>query len=144
MASLETKAKLGAIRDYFARCPYLKNGALNVDYLDASQTVQYSINTSMTADPIEKRYVDGGKVKVFPFTFQSSDIYSEDVANQLDTNLFYDNLIRWIELNNEAGILPDIDGAIELVTKNDGYLFNTDSQTARYQLDCELRYYEGY
>ena len=49
------KNKIEAIRNYFMKCPILKDGALNIDYL-GSEAVQYSIETMISSNPIVKQY----------------------------------------------------------------------------------------
>ena len=55
-----------AVRDYFMDCPLLKNGALNIDYLEG-RSIGYSINTEMNANQVLRSYCDGGKLMQYPF-----------------------------------------------------------------------------
>lgn len=135
--------KIYHIRKYFEQCPFLKDGALNVDYLTTNDKVQYTIDTVMGSNPVVKQYMDGGQLRSYPFTFASSEIRSQDVIDQLNANAFYDRLVQWIETNNMIGVLPKVEGAQQIKLLTDGYMFNEDSTSGVYQLQCELIYYKG-
>lgn len=133
------KNKIEAIRDYFMKCPILKDGALNIDYL-GSEAVQYSIETMISSNPIVKQYTDGSSLRQYPFSFMSTEIYSQDVIDQLGTCGFYEELEQWIEENNKVGDLPEIEGIQRLEVIAPGYLFNADQTVARYQIQCRILY----
>lgn len=133
------KNKIEAIRDYFMKCPILKEGSLNIDYL-GSEAVQYSIETMISGNPIVKQYTDGSSLRQYPFSFMSTEIYSQDVIDQLGTCGFYEELEQWIEENNKAGDLPEVEGIQQLEVIAPGYLFNADQTIARYQIQCRILY----
>lgn len=133
------KNKIEAIRDYFMKCPILKEGSLNIDYL-GSEAVQYSIETMISGNPIVKQYADGSSLRQYPFSFMSTEIYSQDVIDQLGTCGFYEELEQWIDENNKVGDLPEVEGIQQLEVIAPGYLFNADQTIARYQIQCRILY----
>lgn len=52
----------------------LNGGKINIDFLGAKP--EYSIDP-LPADPVLKRYVDGGQVRQFQFAFTSKDPLTE-------------------------------------------------------------------
>lgn len=126
------------------KCPLLKDGALNIDYLNDNDKVQYSINTEIINNPVLSQYIDGGKLKVYPFSFCSSEIKSQDVVDQIEASSFYEKLESWIEENNKNHVLPEIDGSQYITVLSPGYMFNEEQTSATYQIQLQLVYYEGY
>ena len=136
------KPLIECVRDYIMEYPDLKDGCLLVDFL-GDQAIEYSVET-VPCNPMFKQYTDGGCMKQFLFLFASREFYSADVNQCIENLSFYENFESWIRANNLAGLLPDLDGrtpvAIEVLT--DGYAFDADSSTARYQIQLRLLYYE--
>lgn len=136
----ENKSIISGIRDYILTCPFLKDGRVNVDYLGAKAT-EYSIDP-LPCNPVIKQYTDGGSQRQYQFAFTSKEYYDPSGMQNIDNSGFYEKFGDWIEGNNKSGILPEIDGRdpikVELLTC--GYLFDTDPETARYQIQCRLIY----
>ena len=66
-----------AVRDFWNACPLLdENNPLNVDYLDDIKG--YSIDV-LPSTPYYKRYVDGGGIRQFLYTFTSKQAYDGDM-----------------------------------------------------------------
>ena len=128
-----------AVRDYFMNCPLLKNGALNIDYLNG-QSIEYSINTEVNANQVVKAYTDGGKLLQYPFSFMSAEIRSQDVLDQIQACGFYEDLQAWIEEQNDSGNLPEIVGIQSIEVKMPGCIISADSEVAFYQIQCRLTY----
>lgn len=133
---------LEAIRTYFLDCPLLEDGCFNVDYLGSD--AGYSID-STPCDPIIKKYVDGGAQKQFMFLFRSREAWGNDTINNIENNGFYEQLSDWIESNNEKGCFPVLEGKkspskMEVLTS--GYLMVVTEDTAIYQIQLRLIYYE--
>ena len=128
-----------AVRDYFMDCPLLKDGVLNIDYLEG-KTIGYSINTEMNANQVLRSYCDGGKLMQYPFSFMSAEIRSQDVLDQIQACGFYEDLQEWIEKQNEIGNLPNIEGIQSIEVKMPGCIVSADSEVAFYQIQCRLTY----
>lgn len=132
-----------SIRNYIMDCPDLKDGCLLVDFL-GDKAVEYTIEP-IPCDPVVKKYTDGSCIKQFLFIFASREYFSEDVNLCLDNLGFYEKFEAWIELQNDEGIFPELDGerepfSLEIVTK--GYAFSAEADTARYQIQLRLLYEE--
>lgn len=129
-----------SIREWFIQCPLLdENYPLGVDYLPDVRS--YSIDTLPTT-PVYKKYVDGGKLYQYDFTFTSKESFDGDTRTMIDNSEFYRSLSEWVETMSREGSLPNIDGHhscwIEETTH--GYLFTADTDLARYQAQFKLIY----
>lgn len=133
---------LESIRNYFCACPLLKEGALNVDYLDNG--FNYNID-SIPTNPILQKYADGGAKKQFTFIFQSREAWGNDTLSNLDNNGFYEQLGEWIEKNNKNKFLPTMEEGkipfkVQLLTC--GYLMSNTADSGIYQIQARLIYLE--
>ncbi len=129
-----------SVRRFFEECPLLEGGRINVNYL-GSRGGEFSIEC-VPAEPVVKRYVDGGCVRQYVFLFASREYYDCDELESMNTALFYEELSRWIEEKNKRGELPEIDGgrAESLEAETMGYLYSVRGNTARFQIQCRLKY----
>lgn len=136
------KPLIECVRDYIMEYPDLKDGCLLVDFL-GDRAIEYSVE-AVPGNPVFRQYTDGGCMKQFLFIFASREFYSADVNQCIENLSFYENFENWIRANNQAGVLPDLDGrtpvAMEVLTG--GYAFDADSSTARYQMQLRLLYEE--
>lgn len=132
------------LRDYFSECPLLKDGVLNFDYLGI-EPVKYTIETVPT-EPIFKRYVDGSTIRQYPFVFASRESFGADVWGNIDTSDFYEKLATWVENQSNLGNLPqfedDFRESLSLEVTSSGYVFQEDTDNARYQIQLKLMYYQ--
>lgn len=132
------------LRDYFAECPLLKDGSFHFDYLGI-EPVQYTIETVPT-EPIFKKYVDGSTIRQYPFVFASRESFGSDVWGNIDTAEFYEDLATWVEIQSNTGNLPEFDSeyrySISLEVTSSGYVFEEDTDNARYQIQLSLKYYQ--
>lgn len=134
-----------AIRDYIAACPLLHEGAIvGVDRLVA-QGVAYTIDTT-PCEPVVRQYVDGGSMRQFLFVFASREAYGTKVLENLRNSGFYEDFAEWIEHNDVQGILPDL-GAdrhpYKIEITSSGYAYDTGDDTARYQMQLRMLYYQA-
>lgn len=136
-----------SIRTYVLGCGMLKKGAMHVSYLGSKPT-NYSIDVLPCA-PVVTKYTDGGSLRQFQFAFTSREHYTSDDRDMIENSGFYEDLSDWFEVKSEAGELPKISDTrkspqrIEVMTS--GYLFDSDEDVARYQIQCRLLYLqEGY
>jgi len=136
----ENKSMIESIRDYFLKCPILKDGHLYVDYLDDT-TTDYSIDP-LVCSPIVKKYSDGGSLRRYQFDFMSSEVYSQSEIENIQNSGFYESLAEWIEIQNKSNNLPAFPGveveSIEVLSP--GCLFDADGTVARYQIQMEIQY----
>lgn len=126
---------IDSIRTYMITCPYLDDErVINVDYL--TNELSYSIEP-IPSDPYVKRFVDGGGIKQFQFAFTSKESY--DASETIGINQFYEQFSEWIELQNDLGIYP-FTGCTGIEIMTSGYLFDSESANARYQIQLRVLY----
>lgn len=134
------KPIIQCIREFVMQFPELKDGCLLVDYL-GEQAIEYAVE-AVPCEPIFKRYTDGGCLKQFLFLFASREFYSADVNQCIENSAFYEHFENWIYQQNLSGQLPDLDGrtpfSMEVLTG--GYVFDTDPDSARYQIQLRIIY----
>lgn len=132
-----------SLYDYFAACPLLGDGKINVDYLPET-AVEYTID-AITGDPIIKRYARGAAVKQYLFAFGSRQYYGSNAVQNIANSGFYEDFAAWLAAQNKARKFPVLPaGCIprRIEAQTSGYLFGADTQTARYQIQCRLIYYQ--
>lgn len=138
-----------SIRNYIMQYPNLKEFDnildIYVDYSKDSEATTYTIEEGVTDNPIKKRYTDGSTIREFLFVFLSVEFYGSEAQQNIDNLGFFEEFSQWLEYNTDNGILPIMaEGkearSIEALTN--GYLFNnaTNGETARYQIQCKLKY----
>ncbi len=131
-----------AVREYLAACPLLAGGKLNVDFLPA-EAASYSIE-AVPVDPVVKRYIDGSELRRCAFVLATRAYYGEQIRSQLDNLAFFEQFGDWLDAQDRAGQLPVLDApctASRLRVTSSGYAFAPDTDTARYQIQCQLEYY---
>lgn len=138
---MANKLIIESLRDYFLPCDLLKGGRLNIDYLGDNR--EFSIDP-LPADPIIKRYVDGGTVRQFQFAFTSKDRFDGDARTGIENSGFCQQLTEWVEKNNNSKALPVMTDnnhtPVMVEIMSSGYLFDMDADYARYQIQCRLIY----
>lgn len=132
-----------SVRDYILNFPELEDGYLRVDYLGA-KPIEYTVE-AVPSEPVYKKYTDGGTVKQFIFIFASRECFSADINQCIENLNFYEKFADWIEENNYNEIYPQLDDGktavgIEVLTQ--GYAFDADETSARYQIQLQLLYEE--
>lgn len=130
-----------AIRDYFIQnfSELNPNGRVGVDYLgDEPET--YSIDSDVGGDPWAVRYVDGGGIRQYGFTLTSREYYGSDSNKNTENLKFYEYISNRIEELNDVGIVPDVQGAYMVEVLTTGYLFSSQDDRARYQIQLKLKY----
>lgn len=134
-----------SLRDYISQCPYLYefNKGINVDYLDNDSTT-YSIE-EVPCEPIIKRYINCDTKRQYDFIFASRESYGADVLQNIENSGFYEDFSRWIEEESSKGNLPILEGnreSLEIKVSTTGYAFQTDDNSARYQIQLKLIYFQ--
>lgn len=127
---------------WFADCEVLEADAdLKVEYL-AADAKQYSIET-VPCKTIINQYADGSAECQYLFIFASRELYSEDEELNMLNLEFYERLEEWIaeqNINNRLPELPENCTAQSVQVLSSGYVMNNDTKTARYQIQCQLKY----
>ena len=67
-----------------------------------------------------------------------------DARTGIENNGLCQRITEWVENNNLNGVLPEMSGSkhnpISVGVMASGYLFDMDSDYARYQIQCRLVY----
>ncbi len=138
---MEEKVMIDEVRDYFIKCPYLKEYAeLNIEYL-VDKTNVGSINENTGYNPILKNFLYGSE-RQFLFTFDSKLKWNEDIQNNIDNSKIFENIRNWLEKNNKEKIFPNIKGIYEIGATTNGYIFATNANEAIYRIQCYLNYFK--
>lgn len=134
-----SKPIIESVRNYILTCDFLKDGKVNVDYLP--DEMAYSIEP-IGGNPIYKKYADGTCLKQFLFAFMSVEAYDGDARTAIAASGFYQFFEEWIEENNMKEVLPDLEGhtSVRIDVLQSGYLFSTEADLGRYQIQCRLVY----
>ena len=135
----EVKPIIESIRDYILTCDFLKDGKVNIDYLP--DEMAYSIEP-IGGDPIYKKYIDGGCLRQFQFALMSVEAYDGDARTGIANSGFYQFFEEWIERNNRNDVFPELQGhtPIRIDIMQSGYLFSTEADLGRYQIQLRLIY----
>ena len=63
----------------------------------------------------------------------------------IENSGFYEGFSRWIEEESSKGNLPILEGnreSLEIKVSTTGYAFQTDDNSARYQIQLKLIYFQ--
>ena len=116
---------------WFADCDVLEvDNDLNVDYL-GEDPEQYSIEV-VPCKTVLKQYIDGSAKCQYLFIFASRENYSPDESINMANLEFYERLQEWIA---EQDLTP-----LSVKVLSSGYAIDNDTKTARYQIQCQLKY----
>lgn len=139
MPTINQDSVIQSLRDYFLQCGLLRGGEFNIDYLPNGRA--YSL-APLPSDPVYKQYVDGGKIYQFQYSFTSKEAYDGDARTMIDNSYFYQQLSDWVEYQNDQEILPKLEGrtAVSNTLMSSYYLFDSDADLARYQIQLRLLY----
>lgn len=142
---------LNSIRDFILTCPLLVASDVDdyihvrVDY-SAEETVTYNIS-EVPCEPIIKTYIDNSTDRQYLFNFSSVQHYNIDADINLSNNAFYADFMKWLETQAKLGNVPILEEGQEsekLEALSQPYLMSTaeDGQSARYNIQCKLTYYQ--
>lgn len=132
-----------AVRKYLEGCPLLNGGKLNVDFLP-EEAATYSVDV-VPVKPVVKAYLDGSSKRQFLFVFATRAYYGDHIRQQLDNLCLFENFEEWVDKQNHARNFPDLgDGRTvqKMEVTTSGYVFAPDTDTARYQIQCKLSYFQ--
>lgn len=128
--------------NWFQGCELLSTEApINVDMLE-EDAGNYCLEV-VPCNPIISRYADGSSKNQYLFNFASREYYSSDEVNNMKNLEFYEDLQEWIAEQNINDRLPDLpEGctAQSIEVQTSGYVMDNDTKTARYQIQCRLKY----
>ena len=131
------------IKAFIKTCPALIDNDVNINYLDENESSGAIENVS--AEPIIKNYTDGGALKQFLFTVALREKYGQNVADNAAATEKLEQLSDWIYEQDRLGILPSFSGnknSVSLEVIKTSWVDEKQSDTAKYQLQCRLVYYQ--
>jgi hypothetical protein len=135
---------IDGVRAWLKTYEGLADGRLSVDFLP-EEAKSYSVDTVPTTE-IVKRYLDGSSIRQFLFCVSSREFYSDNIAQNVDNQAFYEGLAAWLERKSKLWQFPNIGTgrtvrSIEI--SSTAYPFVVDEHgTARYQLQLKLTYFQ--
>lgn len=135
---------IDGVRAWLKTYEGLADGQLSVDFLP-EEAKSYSVDTVPTTE-IVKRYLDGSSIRQYLFCVSSREFYSDNIAQNVDNQAFYEGLAAWLERKSKLRQFPNIGTgrtvrSIEI--SSTAYPFVVDEHgTARYQLQLKLTYFQ--
>lgn len=133
-----------SVRTFIEKCPLLKEGRVNVDYL-GKEPWEYTIDGVPVSTTV-KQYTDGARLRRYEFVFGSREYYGTDMPERIENSAFYEDFSAWLDEMSINGQLPDLGEnkwAQSIEAVSGGYIMDTDGKYARYQIQCRMIYYEG-
>lgn len=133
-----------SIRKYMAKCPLLDGGSINIDFLSSSN-IEYTIET-VPCEPVIKYFIGGSSLRQYEFILASRQAFGSDVWQNLANSDFYEKFADWIDSQNYNENFPDLESqyrtpqSVEVTSS--GYVFELDTDNARYQIQLRLTYYQ--
>ncbi len=132
-----------AIRTYFAACPILPQGPLEVDFLGA-EPGSFAILPQGGGGCL-RRYADGSGLFAYDFAFAARVDGAAGTQEALRRNAFFRELATWIARENALGNLPHLPGTCvpqTLTVTRLGHPAEAGDRQARYEMTCRLTYYQ--
>lgn len=116
--------------------------SINADFL-GDEIGNFSLDKIPTESVIEKD-ITGGALYRDIFSLRSRNIYSSDYMKNLESIGFFEKFENLIELKNEEGILPDIEGIESIECLSAGALENVDpsQKTSIFEIEIRITYYK--
>lgn len=120
------------------------DGRLDVDFL-GEEADTYSLD-SIPSEEVIKRYHDGSTRKQFLFAVASRRLYDQNIAQNIESLQFFEDLTAWVEAKARARELPEMGEnrqAQKIVVTSTAYPFIvSEDGKARYQIQMRLEYYQ--
>lgn len=135
-------AKLGEYLETILEELNSKYKRINADFLGIDVN-NYSLDKIPTASIVEP-YITGGGLYRDVFSFKSKKPYSSDRLSNLKNIGFFESFQKIIFSNNDEGILPKIDGIINIECLNQGTFNYADEsmKTAVFDIQIQIEYEE--
>lgn len=131
-----------AVNTFISTCSLLSGDVLNIDFLPP-EAASYSVDV-VPVNPVVKQYMSGSQ-RQFLFVLSTRSYYGAHIRQQLDNLGFFEGFSDWIDAQNKARKYPNMGAdrvGQKLEVTTSGYVFAPDTDTARYQIQCRLSYYQ--
>lgn len=128
-----------AVQKFLRKCPYTDGCEININYL-SPEPRSFAVD-AVAAEPIVRRYADGGAVKQFCFAIACRDAYDADADGNAETAELMEKTAEWIEEQDKNGNYPDIaDIPVGMEVTELPALENTAGYSARTSMKVRLLY----
>ena len=135
------KSKMELIKDFFEGCPLLQNGRIVADYL-GSDINDYSIIQS-PVNPVVTKYRGGGSLRQIAFDFAVQAPISSRNIDNLANSKFGEDLINWIEEQDDNRNLPKISNVQHIQCTSPSYILQRTNTQAIYLIQMNCTYYQA-
>lgn len=135
------KSKMELIKDFFEGCPLLQNGRIVADYL-GSDINDYSIIQS----PIIQLLLnieDVASLRQISFCFVVQAPISSRNIDNLANSKFGEDLINWIEEQDDNRNLPKISNIQHIQCTSPSYILQRTNTQAIYLIQMNCTYYQA-
>ena len=110
-------------------------------YMLSNDIDNYSLDKVPTDNEIEE-WIIGTSVNRDVYSFRSRNNYSQDTIKNLLNVGFFEKFESIIKLNNNEGILPNIDGIESIECLNCGTMINAQAHTSEFEIQLQITYRE--
>lgn len=139
---MEEKLRVEALKEYLLKILETVTEDLNVNFIDTSNVGDYSI-IRLPVQPEVEKWIVPISVNQEVYNIESVKLYSQDEVSNLSNIGFFENLENKIKTNNIKKDLPKIDGIESIKCLNCGSLQSTNTNTAVFSIQIEIKYREG-
>ena len=115
-----------------------RNYQINADML-SNKIDDYSLD-KIPMDSEVEMWIIGNTINQDTFSFRSRKAYSQDTINNLSNIGFFEQFESTIKSNNEAGVLPDIEGIESIECLNCGTMIINETNTAVFDIQIRITY----
>ena len=137
---MEEKSYMQLIGEFIETCPYLKNGKVNLDYIEEKEQ-SYSIDET-PVNPVLANFRDGGRRLQIQFDFSIQSNFS--VLENIKNSQFCVDFTNWIYEQNKKENLPKVEGTVWIKCLGRGTILQTTETTAIYVIPMQVAYDEDY
>ena len=138
---MESETRIEGLRTYLIGViSQLKEkwGELNVDYL-SEKIDSYSLDKIPTENIVET-WITGTELHKDVYSLRSRMSYSADTMNNIANIGFFELFENAIKNNNEAGVLPDIDGIQAIRCLNCATISIANTNTCEFDIQIQIEY----
>lgn len=134
---------IGRIKNFLSGCPLFSDVDININFL-GEEVVSGSVD-NMSGEPVIKTYTDGGTLRQFLFAVSLRQRLGQDAQINSGAAGRLEQIGDWIENQSNHGNLPMLDSGrspVSLEIMKTGWLEDKNADSAKYQLQCRLVYYQ--
>lgn len=129
------------LQKFFARCPYLAEREIDIDYLDAGRG-SFGIE-AVPCEPILKRYLTGGSLRQYCFAVVLRESFGMSPGENMKNEQLCENIADWVEKQSISGEMPVLGGGRtvqDIGVTSGGYMFDQVENHAKYRICLRMTY----